>query len=410
MDPQTPRRTLARLLSTPILLGLLVIPGLALVGAHPAEAIPSFARREGQPCGFCHSPFPKLNSTGMEYKSNGFRFPGEKVQNAWDMRGGPPLAAIAKIRAYFERTSSSGQNSQSDGPDIEVHEAEIMAAGNFTSRVSGFAELEFESDGEPEIGKTWAQVNDLVGEKGTGKLNARLGRTVVDLPFLSQDRRIIRSNYLASEFLDFLNDEVGGELNGYAMQDMSEDASLVHRYGGGVSRTDRDSSNKIRRGFAYYALEMPDDVHLGGILQGGQDTDDTDGDFREIGLLLSGEDSFDTSCGNVTLDMLYAFQAEHYANLPSNQDTQRFHNLALELLYTPVPAWTLGTRVDWLAETEQPRANDNGWRVSQLVRWNVIQNAWVGVEYQHDDGGKDSPVTGSAKRSDTGELLFTLAF
>ncbi len=82
------------------------------------------------------------------------------------------------------------------------------------------------------------------------------------------------------------------------------------------------------------------------------------------------------------------------------------------MLYSPVPDWMLGTRVDWLIETKQKGVsahNDDGWRISQLVRWNVIQNAWIGVEYRHEEGGAGSPVT-SNQSTDKGRLLRTIAF
>ncbi|HEB91410.1 MAG TPA: hypothetical protein ENI85_17670 [Deltaproteobacteria bacterium] len=71
---------------------------------------------------------------------------------------------------------------------------------------------------------------------------------------------------------------------------------------------------------------------------------------------------------------------------------------------------TFGTRVDWLIETEQARQNADAWRFSQLVRMNVIENAWLGLEYRHEEGGRDSPLTMSNKRTDGGRAFFTVAF
>ena len=95
----------------------LVTLAVLLAGADPASAIPAFARREGQPCTFCHSAFPKLNTTGMEYKSNGFRFPGEIPQNVWDLKGGPPVAVIAEIEAFIDHSEpAGGGNDNDEGP------------------------------------------------------------------------------------------------------------------------------------------------------------------------------------------------------------------------------------------------------------------------------------------------------
>lgn len=404
--------------ASPRLVGLSLLSlTLVLMAATPASAIPAFARREGQACGFCHSTFPKLNSTGMVYLSNGFRFPGETVQNAWDLKGGPPVAVIAEIEAFMDHTELAGQNEDfTDGPDIKIDEIEIIGAGNFSSRITGFVELEFDSLGTPEVGPTWAQVNDLVGETGEGNLNLRLGKRVLDLPFLSQHRGVIQNAYLAHEMLGFLGDETGAELNGNVTQGGSDDDPIIHRYGAGVARTDRNANNKFRKGFGYYAIELPDELHFGAIVTGGQDTGDppSAGDFEggdswDLGVLLAGEKSVEADCGRFTVDLLYAFQTAHFRDLPGNSETRNFHNAALELLYSPVTALTFGTRVDWLIETEQPRQHDDGWRLTQLIRWNVIENAWIGAEYRHEEGGLDSPVTGNAKRTEKGRIFFALA-
>jgi hypothetical protein len=413
IESTRPRAFLSRLFIT-------IIASTALfAAADPASAIPAFARREGQPCSLCHSNFPKLNTTGMEYKSNGFRFPGEPVQNVWDLKGGPPVAVIAQVKAFIDHSEIAGQNDDTDdGPDMEIENISVVGAGNFSGRVSGFAELEFDGGGNAEAGPTWGQVNDLIGPQGEGNLNLRLGKTVADLPFLSQDRRVIQNTFLANDMMGFLDDQTGAELNGNIDQSIASNESLIHRYGAGIARTDRGSANKFRQGYAYYSLELPKDLILGTIVQGGEDQDDdptspddfTGGDLRQIGFLIAGEDTFDSKCGQFTFDFDYAFQATKYRELANNRNIQHYHNLMLEMLYTPVESWTFGTRVDWLIETEQARQNNDGWRLSELARWNVIQNAWLGAEYRHEQGGKDSPVTGNAKTVESGRVYFSLAF
>ena len=43
-----------------------------LASAKPAQAVPSFARQTGQPCGACHTDFPQLTPFGRSFKLRGY--------------------------------------------------------------------------------------------------------------------------------------------------------------------------------------------------------------------------------------------------------------------------------------------------------------------------------------------------
>ena len=60
--------------STSIVVSIAVL-GTAFLMATQASAIPAFARKEGQDCGFCHTAYPKLNEAGRGYKQNGLNRP-----------------------------------------------------------------------------------------------------------------------------------------------------------------------------------------------------------------------------------------------------------------------------------------------------------------------------------------------
>jgi hypothetical protein len=46
-----------------------VLVGFMTIGfAPPAQALPSFARQTGQPCGTCHTSFPSLTPFGRRFK------------------------------------------------------------------------------------------------------------------------------------------------------------------------------------------------------------------------------------------------------------------------------------------------------------------------------------------------------
>jgi len=46
----------------------------------PVEALPSFARQTGQPCGACHTDFPSLTPFGRQFKLGGYTLGGGKFR------------------------------------------------------------------------------------------------------------------------------------------------------------------------------------------------------------------------------------------------------------------------------------------------------------------------------------------
>ena len=54
-----------------------VLAGFLTIGfAPPAQALPSFARQTGQPCGTCHTDFPALTPFGRRFKLLGYTIGG----------------------------------------------------------------------------------------------------------------------------------------------------------------------------------------------------------------------------------------------------------------------------------------------------------------------------------------------
>src|ERR1035437_1224113 len=52
---------------------VVVLAGFLTIGfAPPAQALPSFARQTGQPCGTCHTDFPGLTPYGRRFKLLGY--------------------------------------------------------------------------------------------------------------------------------------------------------------------------------------------------------------------------------------------------------------------------------------------------------------------------------------------------
>src|SRR5208282_3908161 len=60
---------------------VVVLAGFLTIGlAPPAQALPSFARQTGQPCGTCHTDFAGLTPYGRRFKIGGYTYGGGKYR------------------------------------------------------------------------------------------------------------------------------------------------------------------------------------------------------------------------------------------------------------------------------------------------------------------------------------------
>ena len=81
--------------------------------SEPAQALPSFARQTGQPCGTCHTDYPGLTPFGRLFKLNGYTTGGGRFRTTIFPSWGDPDHALA---AYAKKTND--QNTTLDGrPD-----------------------------------------------------------------------------------------------------------------------------------------------------------------------------------------------------------------------------------------------------------------------------------------------------
>ena len=98
----------------------------------PAEALPSFARQTGQPCGTCHTDFPALTPFGRRFKLLGYTagggeyrttpFPSFPTANDW--RG-----QADKMRAYAKALDSG----KGDSDNKEYVPPVSMMTGSMTT-------------------------------------------------------------------------------------------------------------------------------------------------------------------------------------------------------------------------------------------------------------------------------------
>jgi hypothetical protein len=111
-----------------------VLVGWLAVGfAPPAQALPSFARQTGQPCGTCHTDFPALTPFGRRFKLLGyttgggpFRTTPFSSKTAQDVQ-----AEYNKLQGYYTKAVQPPPDAGDDGKEW-VPPISMMAIVGFT--------------------------------------------------------------------------------------------------------------------------------------------------------------------------------------------------------------------------------------------------------------------------------------
>src|SRR6516225_5731653 len=83
------------------LAAIFVVVAWLLIGLAPsAQALPSFARQTGQPCGTCHTSFPGLTPFGRRFKLLGYTTGGGLYRTTPFSNNAGPGDAYASLHNY----------------------------------------------------------------------------------------------------------------------------------------------------------------------------------------------------------------------------------------------------------------------------------------------------------------------
>src|SRR5665811_1079545 len=94
-----------------------VLAGFLTIGFAPsAQALPSFARQTGQPCGTCHTDFPALTPYGRRFKLLGYTAGGGEFRTTpFSSRAGSDARAeLDKLRGYAKAVSPPATESNKE--------------------------------------------------------------------------------------------------------------------------------------------------------------------------------------------------------------------------------------------------------------------------------------------------------
>jgi hypothetical protein len=107
--------TVAGIATATVIFGFVFIA--VTFGTIPAaNALPSFARQTGQPCGTCHTDFPALTPYGRKFKIEGYTTGGGKYRTTLFPESKPdPLVSFAReAKSIAGRKSDTGKDGQQD--------------------------------------------------------------------------------------------------------------------------------------------------------------------------------------------------------------------------------------------------------------------------------------------------------
>lgn len=122
---------------------ILMFALLAIEASSPAEALPSFARQTGQPCGTCHTDFPALTPYGRRFKLLGYTVGGGPYRTApfslFNSKTDPLESDSDQLKAYantLDQKSVAARgntiNSATGQSNIWVPPISMMAIGGYT--------------------------------------------------------------------------------------------------------------------------------------------------------------------------------------------------------------------------------------------------------------------------------------
>src|SRR5476649_723884 len=102
---------------------VVVLAGYLTIGfAPPAQALPSFARQTGQPCGTCHTDFPALTPYGRRFKLLGYTAGGGEFRTTpfSSTAGSNARAEFDKLRGYAKALPPATDRDKEYVPPISM--------------------------------------------------------------------------------------------------------------------------------------------------------------------------------------------------------------------------------------------------------------------------------------------------
>jgi hypothetical protein len=182
---------------------LVALTGFLTIGfAPPAEALPSFARQTGQPCGSCHTDFAGLTPYGRRFKIGGYTYGGgpyraalfpssDDSDDSKEKKWVPPISMMAIVGFTNTRAPQAPPTAPySTNNNTVVSPVSFFWGGAVTDHIGAFAQLTYNAPpvggfGNDPYGHTWTWDNTDIryaDSTSIGKFNVTYGITANNNP------------------------------------------------------------------------------------------------------------------------------------------------------------------------------------------------------------------------------------
>jgi hypothetical protein len=147
--------------------------------APSAQALPSFARQTGQPCGACHTDFPALTPYGRRFKLLGYTTGGGQFQktlpfNPFDSGGSgsdrtyvPPVSMMAFGGFTHTQAPQSLPAPYSPNNNFEFDQFSGFWGGAITDHIGAFAQVTYDG-----VGRSWSWDNTDIRYANTARIGS----------------------------------------------------------------------------------------------------------------------------------------------------------------------------------------------------------------------------------------------
>ncbi len=182
---------------------VVVLAGFLTIGFAPsAQALPSFARQTGQPCGSCHTDFAGLTPYGRRFKIGGYTYGGGKYRTALfpssddsaddkEKKWVPPISMMAIVGfTHTEADQPPPTAPYSSNNNTVVSPVSFFWGGAITDHIGAFAQTTYNAVpaggfGNDAYGHTWTWDNTDIryaDSTSIGNFNVTYGITVNNNP------------------------------------------------------------------------------------------------------------------------------------------------------------------------------------------------------------------------------------
>src|SRR5579862_8945285 len=158
-------------------MAVVLFAGLFVLGhAPPAQALPSFARQTGQPCGTCHTDFAGLTPFGRRFKIGGYTYGGGPYRTTLFPEDSdssdkkkiwvPPISMMAIVGFTHTQVPQPPPTAPYNANDnVVASPLSFFWGGAITEHLGAFAQVTYNAPGpggfgsDPFAAKTWTWDN-----------------------------------------------------------------------------------------------------------------------------------------------------------------------------------------------------------------------------------------------------------